>query len=357
MSGFELREMHVPGSVDDADAADFVAGCEVINRVQAEVLGSPDFSLAPVERQPYATDPDWNQAYVVAVLGGAVVAVGLFEAQKVDAPEGWIELYVLSEHRRAGIGTAILDWLIAAARADGRTELNSHILVGDAASGDRVPATSGHGDLAAGDPGVAFALASGFTLEQVAQVNRLELPLDPRVFAERAERAATVYGDDYELLHWSGAMPEPYLEDIARLFTEMSLADPHAGLQVTEDVWDAARVRETDERERSSPRTKLTAVARHRGSGRLVAFTTLDVPREVDRAVNQWATMVSAGHRGKRLGLAVKLENIRQLTDDYPGHPSITTMNAEENGYMIGVNRSVGFVTVGRAATFRRTIG
>ena len=357
MTDVELHEMLVPRSVDDADAADFVAACEVINRVQVDVLGSSDFSLAPVERLPYASDPDWNQGYVIATVRGKVVGTGLFEAQKVDAPEGWIEVYVLPEHRRSGVGTAILNWLISAARADARTELNSHVLVADSAPGERVPATSGHGDLATNDAGIAFALASGFALEQVGQVNRLELPIAPELFVERAARASTVYGDDYELLHWSGPSPEPYVEDIARLFTEMSLADPHAGLQVSEDVWDANRVRETDERERSSPRTKLMAVARHRESGELVAFTMLDVPREVDRAVNQWATMVSAGHRGKRLGLAVKLENIRQLTDRYPGHPSITTINAEENGYMIGVNRSVGFVTVGRGATFRRTIG
>jgi hypothetical protein len=48
-------------------------------------------------------------------------------------------------------------------------------------------------------------------------------------------------------------------------------------------------------------------------------------------------------HRGHRLGMLLKIANIAHLDERYPGHPSITTFNAEENRHMLDVNESVGF--------------
>jgi GNAT superfamily N-acetyltransferase len=355
MTEFAIRPMTVPASIADADAADFIAMCELVNRSTEAVLGTDDFSLAPAERLPYAADPARHRVNFVATSGSSVVGWGGYEAQRGnDVRECWIDVHVDAGHRNRGIGSALLQKLIDTAATDDKGQVNTRMFARAGRAGPQVAAASGPGTLAADDAGFVFARGRKFVLEQVAQINRLALPLDAAAQAERREVAKVGYGDDYELLHWSGPTPEVHLDDIARLFTEMSTADPHGNLEVSEDVWDADRIREADDRERNSPRTKLTATARHRASGKLVAFTTLDVPPAPTRPVNQWATMVSGAHRGRRLGLAVKLENLAQLIDDFPGHPSITTINAEENAAMIAVNRSVGFVTVGHGGTLRR---
>jgi hypothetical protein len=49
-------------------------------------------------------------------------------------------------------------------------------------------------------------------------------------------------------------------------------------------------------------------------------------------------------HRGHRLGMVLKLANIAYLDETFPGHPAITTFNAEENRPMLDVNEAVGFV-------------
>lgn len=357
MTEITVSRLVVPKSIGDSDADDFIASCEVINRVIAGVIGSNDFAVEPVERLPRAHDPEWNLVAYIAKVGGRVVARAGYGSQlRGDPKECWIDIYVDEEFRGAGIGGALFERLQATAAANGKSALYSRVLTTYDPDGEQVASANGAGSVSARDAGAAFALARGFVLEQVGYINRLALPVSPELLDERGAVAEAGFGDDYELLSWSGRTPEEYLAAMGALLTAMSTEEPHADLEVTEDVWDAERVRATEDREAASPRVKLTAAARHRATGELVAFTTLDVPPEVERPVNQDATLVLPAHRGKRLGLAVKIENLRQLQATFPGHPSVTTINAVENDYMITVNRSVGFVAVGQGGIFSRSV-
>ena len=83
----------------------------------------------------------------------------------------------------------------------------------------------------------------------------------------------------------------------------------------------------------------------HEASGRLVAWTLLDVYETAPWHAYQQITLVDPAHRGRRLGLLVKIENLlvrprrtsRQLR-------VIDTFNAEANSYMIAINEAMGFV-------------
>ena len=353
---FRIEPLVVPESITSPDAADFIAASDLINRETARIIGSRDYWRAPAERLPFMTAPGWTRAEFVAKSDGAIVGWGRYESLRAEGNrECSLELFVDFDYRDRGIGSAILENLLRTAAAAGRTELNARVLVREGVAGPQLRPTSGAGWVAAADDGVAFAVHRGFVLEDVEQINRLALPVEQRLLEERVEFARAGYGDDYELVHWARPTPDEYLDDITRLFTEMSTADPIGGHEPTPDVWDADRLREAEHREMTGPRKRLFAAARERASGALVAYTMLDVPGAADGAVNQWSTLVSAGHRAKRLGLAIKLENLRQLMDDYPGHPSVTTMNGENNRRMIALNESVGFALVGHAGNFRRS--
>jgi hypothetical protein len=63
--------------------------------------------------------------------------------------------------------------------------------------------------------------------------------------------------------------------------------------------------------------------------------------------VSQHNTIVLKEHRGHRLGMLLKVANIRRLQSMAPGHPSIITFNAEENRHMLDVNEAVGFEPMG----------
>lgn len=99
----------------------------------------------------------------------------------------------------------------------------------------------------------------------------------------------------------------------------------------------------------------ITAAVEHAPTRRLVAFTELSVPSEPTRPVEQQDTLVLSEHRGRRLGMLAKAANLVRLQRDHPGHPSVTTLNAEENRHMLSVNEAGGFVAVGYEGAWRKT--
>jgi GNAT superfamily N-acetyltransferase len=60
----------------------------------------------------------------------------------------------------------------------------------------------------------------------------------------------------------------------------------------------------------------------------------------------QWDTLVRSDHRGHRLGLLMKLANLRQVRERSPQTRFLNTWNAESNAPMVSVNERLGFVVV-----------
>lgn len=58
-------------------------------------------------------------------------------------------------------------------------------------------------------------------------------------------------------------------------------------------------------------------------------------------------------HRGHRLGLAVKVANLRQLG---PSHSCVTTWNAAANRPMIAINEALGFQVIEQGAGYQKLI-
>jgi hypothetical protein len=91
----------------------------------------------------------------------------------------------------------------------------------------------------------------------------------------------------------------------------------------------------------------VETVARHVATGRLVGYTDLVVaPGTPDLAV-QGDTLVLREHRGHRLGLALKVANLRALQAALPHVTTLRTWNADTNTPMLAVNRRMGFEPTG----------
>jgi hypothetical protein len=173
------------------------------------------------------------------------------------------------------------------------------------------------------------------------------VPLEPERVGRLHEVIAGVVGADrYRTFTFRTPWPKEYTEDHCELGRRMSTDEPAGDSDHEEEVWDAARIQETDELLDAQRSTKIAAVAQHIESGRLVAFTELLMSPDRPGEAWQMATLVHPEHRGFRLGLAVKLANLEFLAEAEPRIRQVVTGNASVNAPMVAINDMLGFEIV-----------
>jgi GNAT acetyltransferase-like protein len=141
-------------------------------------------------------------------------------------------ILVAPEHRRHGIGRALLAHLRAQTIRQGRIRL--------------VVPVSHPLDPAATDPAGTFAAASGavpalFQTQRWLDVDSLGPAVPVRLDAQARARSR-----DYSRVQWAGRTPQRWLDDIAYLTGRMSIDAPLDDLQRDAEVYDAARVQARD---------------------------------------------------------------------------------------------------------------
>jgi len=258
-----------------------------------------------------------------------------------------------------GIGDVLLDRVEETARAADRTTVIafSNHSPEPAPGPDTLDPPTGAGRVPAASRPARFALGRGFTLEQVERASVLRLPVDPTLLDELGGQSAEVAGDDYRLHTWWDEVPTVWEDQVAVLWTRMSTDIPNAGLDVTESPWDAARVRSHLRDLAGRHQHVLITVAEHAPTGTLAAFSVLQMPVPDVPFAFQEDTLVLREHRGHRLGMLVKIANLRAYEDRRPGERRINTWNAQENEHMLAINVALGFEPVGVAAVWQKRLG
>jgi len=352
---FTIGEMAIPRSIADDHDGVFAEMMAVRNAAEVAGYGIPEVAVRPEEMLPHYLDENEPKRVLLARVDGRIVGRAVLETRRDDDHEaGWLDVQVLPDFQRRGIGRALADAIETLARDEGLARLITYAVSPDAA-GERLIAPTGFGSVPAGNREVRFLLARGWTLEQVERGSRFALPGDPATLAALRETAERQAGD-YRVLTWVGATPPEWLGDLAELQTRMSTDAPTAGLEEGLDVWSTERLANKEALLLDAPQQLLTAAALHEPTGRLGGFTRQSVPDDLDAAVEQWETIVLREHRGHRLGMLLKVANLQLLDETAPGHPSVLTWNAEENRPMLGVNEAVGFVPIGYEGAWKKVL-
>lgn len=248
-------------------------------------------------------------------------------------------LVVAPAYRRRGVGTRLLEAVIDRVRQEGRRQLLG-MVVADAVTGKSV--------------GTAFAEQHGFVQRHVELHQVMELPLSEERLTELERRIAGQY-DAYRLVQWREHTPDEWIDQFADALSVMSEEVPMGDLELDPSRWTAARIREVEARRLEQGRYSYTTVA-VAPDGQLAAYTQLGGARDEPARLYQWDTLVRPEHRGHRLGMALKLANLRSLQAEL-GHPAVVhTWNAPENAPMIAVNNHLGFRPVDQGTEWQRDL-
>lgn len=362
----------LPAGIDAPDAGEFLEFNALCDALVLQTWGNLDRSASPEARLRYwqATPYTRLHLYFVRVAGRMVAGSSVQFWLQENLRSALLRVDVLAEFSGRGIGTALLRHAEDLAASEGRIILQSFTEhpADDGPDGSRArqdpaaptalirPAT-GAGGLPAGAPGVRFAVKAGYRLEQVERFSTLALPPAAGTL-EALERAALPKaGEEYELLRWTDRCPAEYAEQFAALMSRMSTDAPSGGLSIDEEVWDVDRVRHVEETWKRAGEHSLVAAARHRPSGELAAYSVLQINGARPWLASQDDTLVAAAHRGNRLGMLVKICNLRRLLAEYPAVRRVITFNAAENSHMLAINIALGFRPAGYDGEWQRTAG
>jgi GNAT superfamily N-acetyltransferase len=242
-----------------------------------------------------------------------------------------LDLIVHPQHRRRGLGRALLRHAAGRAAEHGRSVLSGATWQGTA------------GDSFASSMGAKPGLVDIRRRMDLGKLTTEELAL----LRGPAERAAA----GYSLLSWTGPVPDDLLDQTAALYAALGDAPRNPG--VARGVWDARRVRErvNDLMPHFGTR-EYSVAARHDATGQMAALTQIAVDPANPAMGYQEITAVTREHRGHRLGLLVKIAMLELLAAAEPQLERIETGNAESNQHMIAINEALGYTICGPPCTW-----
>lgn len=353
----EWLELTPPADAFDEPALARIARyVEVSNAIARDYWGdaSQDTTVDELVAALAHDDDEIARRFLVVAdgrdAGRAIAAINREEGAAV----GFVRVGVVPVERGRGIGRAMAERIEREAAALGATSLQAWIEHRAPAAGEAsMTAATGHGRIAV-DAGARLAISLGYALEQVDRISALELADGARLEALLADAHAHA-SEHYAVRSWQGRTPAALTAGLAELHARMVTDAPSAGLDVDDERWDAARIERLEDEWTQAGQTILQAVAIHRATGAVVAYTTLLLPAP-GRPALQEDTLVHGEHRGHRLGMLVKAENLLQLRRLHPGCSRVVTWNAEENRPMLRVNEALGFAPIGAEGGWQRRI-
>ncbi len=323
----------------DLDAADALAA--VVNRAnEADGVGFPETTgpttMKFLQQQSDGTPVDG--LWMARDDSGQVVGrATLVTPRRANADTARVRVVVAPGARRQGVGGALLDEVVDAA-----------------SEADRRKLYSGTFD---GSPGPEALPALGFDpLGTADAVRRLELDHTTRPRWQRLYDEAAARSGDYELIHLVGPTPPGMLEDLVVLHEAINDAPPGDPEAAEEDAWDAGQVTAYDRAMAARSQTVYRVLARHRASGEWAGMSMLCVDEFAPAVAFQEDTSVVRKHRGHRLGLLMKADMLRWVTEDRPEVGAIITWNATNNHHMIAVNEMLGTTVVTRNLNYRKEL-
>lgn len=312
---------------DEAELARFHEIGDVAERFEREYAAT--WTLDEMRIELTEDDPSERKDAVVAVDGDDILGAGIaFSATTDNLHLSWLVPWVEPEHRRRGIGSAVLAGLVAICRADDRTDL--------------VMETAYPFERREDHPYRRFAEKNGFSLANT-EIRRVRTLPVADVDLESLAAEAALHHRGYRIETFEDPIPDELLPSLCAVHNRLAVDAPGGDLTFEPEGLTPQLVRVHEDQRRRQGRRKVSTLAISK-SGEVVAYSDLVIPPGDLPNVWQWGTLVHADHRGHRLGMAIKARGLLELQKRVgPERTRVLTCNAEQNGYMISINERLGF--------------
>ena len=284
--------------------------------------------------------------WVGRTSGGDLVGYLDVELPMLDNLENaYVDIVVAPEHRRRGYGRALYDHLVAFMRERGRRRVLA--FTAETLPEGGVPR----------DPGPSESCRALGMRSALGEVRRrLDLETVDRADLDAMLAGARAASAGYSLVRWGSVVPEEYIAGVALLDSDFLNQTPLGDLQLEAEKVDADRIRAMDRARAAFGRKAVNTAAVHDETGELVAWSGLSRPASHVEHGGQGITLVHPAHRGHRLGLLTKIENLDYAIAEMPGLRYIDTWNAAVNKHMIAINEQMGFRAVDYWHNWQRDI-
>jgi GNAT superfamily N-acetyltransferase len=303
-------------------------------RAPEDPLTSPE----AIEARMLARAPgQWHAMFGARGPGGEVVGYS-FVAWDKNEPGNqhlrWCEIAVAREHRRRGVGRALLRRAVAAVADQGDN------IVFMSQVTDRIPA------------GEEFARAIGATPGLEMKANQLDLTTVDR--AKLSEWAA-IAPAGYRLEQVDGPVPAklvaPYIESASGMNDA-----PRGDLRMDDWELNEAQIRDRESWMQQAGVERWLILAVHEETGAGAGFTEVTYDPRIPHVIWQQGTAVIDAHRGHRLGLWMKAAMLERILDERTKAVFIRTGNANTNARMLAINTQLGFRPAWSAALWQLTL-
>lgn len=306
------------GEQDVSDATEFFAAVNAIDRPEW-----PATSRDGIEEQLRGAHIGSEPAtfWLGRLEGGRLAAIGVVRLpQEENTTLAQLDVRVLPELRRQGIGQQTLRVLVAQAREAGRTRLMG-------------------AQMREGGPGLPWAKRFGFEPAHGYIVQDLVIAqTDPALWE-------VPVAPGYRLQDWIGAAPDELLESYAA--ARQAISDAPSGKMTLQDPhWTPRRIREDEATMAAIEAEQRVVVAIHEATDTIVGITELFVYKHRAKQAQQSDTAVLAEHRGRGLGRAMKSAMMRRLVSERPEVEHVSTQTAADNMWMAQVNHQIGYRTL-----------
>ena len=276
-----------------------------------------------------ADNPERGITLLGAIDGREMVGAGLLtRTLKDNLHSAMAFAWTRPDRRRQGIGRRVAGELEVVAAGDGRTTLQSEAYLPPGGAGTAPE---------------AFASAMGYAVASRESIK--ELALSDYVARRDALAADAPVPDGYRILTFDTVCPDEHVESFGRLLGRLMDEVPLGELDLEASEWSPERVREAEQRQVSIGRHVHTSMA-IAPDGSVAGVSDVRVDDDDPAHAQVGITLVDPAHRGRRLGLALKLATHDLVASSYPLLERVDTSNAEVNTWMNAVNEALGYRTI-----------